>query len=83
MKSITIHKLDTDLANAIEQLSAQSGLSQNKLVKRLLRSALGLDSPVEPPNDFERFCGIWSEEDALDFDTSMQQFDEIDEELWH
>ncbi len=43
MKSITIHNLDPDLAKRLEVLSQEKGVSQNKLIKALLRKVLNLD----------------------------------------
>jgi hypothetical protein len=82
MKSITIHNLDTPLAKRIEDLAAESGLSQNKLIKRLLRQALGLDATPPAANDFEKFAGTWTEQEAQLFSTDTAVFNSIDEELW-
>ena len=42
MRSLTIHKMDDDLAERIEDEAAQQKTSLNQVVKRLLRRALGL-----------------------------------------
>lgn len=82
MKSITIHNLDTAIAQKIQQMAKEMGLSQNKLIKRLLRQSLGLsDTPAER-NDFEKFCGCWSEQEAEAFNTNTSTFEAIDTELW-
>jgi hypothetical protein len=82
MKSITIHNLDTAIAQKIQQMANEMGLSQNKLIKRLLRQSLGLsDTPAEM-NNFEKFCGCWSEQEAKEFTTNTSTFDAIDTELW-
>lgn len=82
MKSITIHNLDTVIAQKIQQLASEMGLSQNKLIKRLLRQSLGLSDAPSPMNDFEKFCGYWSEEEAESFTANTSTFDVIDTELW-
>lgn len=82
MKSLTIHKLDTDLSKAIEQLAFSSGLSQNKVIKRLLRKALGLNETPEAKPDFSEFCGIWTKEEALQFEEGIKEFEKVDESLW-
>ena len=43
MKSITIHGLDEHLDRTIRSLAEREGLSMNKTIKKVLRSALGLD----------------------------------------
>lgn len=82
MKSITIHNLDTVLAHKIEQMAAEMGLSQNKLIKRLLKQSLGLDPTSSAPNDFEKFCGCWSAQEAEQFTTDTSAFEVIDSGLW-
>ncbi len=39
----TIHGLDKHLDRAIQSLADREGLSMNKTIKKVLRSALGLD----------------------------------------
>lgn len=82
MKSITIHNLDADLAKAIEEMAASSGLSQNKTLKLLLRKALNLESPQRPKSDFSEFCGLWSSHEAAAFNQAIGIFEQIDEDLW-
>lgn len=82
MKSLTIHKLDNELAKAIEQLAYTSGLSQNKVIKKLLRKALGFNEENQRKSDFSEFCGIWSKDEAQQFDNSLNDFETIDKNLW-
>lgn len=83
MKSITIHKLDDELVEIIEQLAYSKGLSQNKVIKDLLRKAVGLDKKNHPKRDLTPFFGAWSTEETLDFSDNVKAFDEIDNELWN
>ena len=82
MKSLTIHNIDPDVVKAIEQLADATGLSQNKVVKKLLRKALGLEGQKKPRRDFSPFCGVWSKEEAEAFETAVQSFDRVDKDLW-
>jgi hypothetical protein len=79
MKSITMHNLDPDLAKAIEEMAAATGLSQNKTVKKLLRQALGMETRPEPKPDFSKFCGLWSDQETEEFNEAISDFDQIDE----
>ncbi len=81
MKSITIHKMDDQLAAAIEEMAKKTGLSQNKVIQRLLRKALGV-AKEEEKSDFSDLCGVLSEEEAEELIESLKVFDEIDEEMW-
>ncbi|KAA3636573.1 MAG: hypothetical protein DWQ02_08015 [Bacteroidetes bacterium] len=82
MKSITIHKLDPELATAIEKIVQTTGLSQNKVIKKLLKKALGLEDNGGPKRDLSKFAGKWSKEEADAFDESTANFEQIDEDLW-
>ena len=68
MKSLTIHNLDTEVSNAIEDIARRTGLSQNKVIKKLLRAALNLEDTKEPRQD--------------SFSKAVGTFDQIDEEMW-
>ena len=82
MKSLTIHNMDADLARAIEELAKSTGLSQNKVVKKLLRRALNLSEQEVPKRDVSAFFGDWTKEEAEDFDKAVKSFEDIDEVMW-
>ena len=82
MKSLTIHNMDADLAKAIEELANSTGLSQNKVVKKLLRRALNLSEQEVPKRDVSTFFGVWAKEEANEFNEAVKIFDDIDEEMW-
>ena len=83
MKSLTIHNMDTELAKAIEELSKSTGLSQNKVVKKLLRRALNLSEQEVPKRDVSPFFGVWTQEEAKEFNEAVKVFDHIDEDMCH
>lgn len=83
LKSITIHNIDADLAKAIEAMANSKGLSQNEVVKNLLRKVLGLETPQKPRADFSAFCGVWSEGETAKFEEAMKDFKEVEKaRLW-
>lgn len=82
MKSITIHNLDEASEKAIQKIVDETGLSQNKVVKQLLRKALGLPGTKKTRPDFSKFLGVWSSEEARDFEQHVKAFEQIDENLW-
>ena len=82
MKSITIHKLDSNLAKAIEGLSKTTGLSQNKVIKKLLRKALGLEGGNQVKRDLTATFDVWSKEEEKTFEETISVFSQIDSELW-
>ncbi|HHB52622.1 MAG TPA: ribbon-helix-helix protein, CopG family [Saprospiraceae bacterium] len=82
MKSITIHKLDNDIASAIEKIAKSTGLSQNKIIKQLLRKSLGLNKKKTIKRDVSILFDIWSDREVSELENSIKIFDKIDEDLW-
>ena len=82
---ITLRNIPPDVARHIEERSAQSGLSLNKTVIAILEDGLGLSDAGRPRarhNDFDEFCGIWSKEEADEFDRLLAEQRQIDPEMW-
>ena len=69
MNSITIHKMDNQLAKELKRRAKSESVSVNAMVKRLLAEALGIKVSKEPlhKSEFEPFLGLWSDEDAKEF----------------
>lgn len=85
MKVITLRNIPPDVARRIEEKRARSGLSLNKTVISILEEGLGLSGSGRSSvrnSDFDEFCGIWSEEQADEFDRSLAEQRRIDPELW-
>lgn len=84
MKSFTIHKLDDEASELLEQRARREGTSVNKLAKRLLRKALGLEEQqmVDYRSDFLDLFGTWSKEEAAEFDRAVAEFEVVDEADW-
>ena len=84
MKSITIHKLDDDLAGELELHARREGVSINRLVKRLLRASLSLEKPAafDRRADFEDLFGGWSEEEEQRFKRRLADLEHIAPDEW-
>ncbi len=83
MKSLTLHGMEDALAARLEREARESGLSLNKLIKRLLAKALGLGSAqAERRKEFEPFCGLWSSKEAAAFREANRDFERVDPEDW-
>ena len=84
MKSITIHALDDDLAQRIEDKARLEGLSLNKMIKKLLREALGLvpQDVRDRREEFMDLFGSWTDEDAREFKEAVKDFERIDPGDW-
>lgn len=81
MKSITVHDLDDNLARAISREAHENGESLNRTIKKLLRTALGLNAAREN-SPFARFCGGWSEKEFRDFQAKIAEADKINPADW-
>ncbi|MDQ8180820.1 hypothetical protein [Pelagicoccus sp. SDUM812005] len=84
MKSITIHKLDADLAEQLEKRARRDGTSLNRTVKSILRTSLGLDRKAieDHRSDFTDLFGSWSQEDASAFDERTSKVQTVNSSDW-
>lgn len=84
MKSMTIHNIDGELVKLIENKAQAEGLSINKTIKKLLETALGVKLTPEKKNwnDFQEFCGLWTQEDSYTFEEKTIDTRTIDPEDW-
>ncbi len=85
MKSITIHKLEADLAERLEKKAQRDGSSLNRTIKGILRSALGLDkqTPENHKDDFMELFGNWSTEEAAAFDKRTREAQQVETPDWN
>lgn len=84
MKSITIHSLDDDLDRKIRSIASKEGQSLNKTIKKILRSALGLEAQdkLARRNEFKDLFGTWSDKDLREFQEGTADFSKIDPADW-
>lgn len=85
MKTITLRKLPPELEEKVEARSRELGLSLNKTVIRLLEERLIPSSSAlggRRHTDLDHLSGSWSDEEADEFDESLDQQRQIEPELW-
>lgn len=84
MSSITIHKMDDQLARELKRKAQSESISVNAMVKQLLSESLGIKMPKEPPhkNEFASFLGVWSAEDAKEFEENTSDMNSVNPEDW-
>lgn len=80
-KSITIHGINKDLDRKIQEKSREYNLRQNKTVKKILEDSL-IEKKILRAREFEEFLGIWTKEEAEEFEKSIEDDERIDEEDW-
>ncbi len=85
MKVITLRNIPPEVARFVEARSKETGLSLNKTVIRLLEGLLGTSrstSAPKPYRDLDDLVGVWTEEEAREFDEILAQQRRIDPEMW-
>ncbi len=82
--SFTIHNLDPVTAKMLRSRAESEGLSLNRMVKKLLAQALGVIPPDTRAREreFEEFCGIWSAEEAQEFENAVSDLGQVDPGDW-
>ena len=82
---LTLRGLPPEIEEAIREEARTREISMNKAVIRFLEKAVGrsgLSKGSQIHNDLDRFCGIWSSEEAEDTDKLLSDIRTVDEELW-
>lgn len=85
MRAITLRNLPPELEKLIEEEAAESGLSLNRTVIRLLEKGAG--QPTGKPrrrvyHDLDHLAGSWSDEQKAEFDRALAEQRRVDPELW-
>ena len=84
MSTLTIHALDVAVEKRIRAKAKRDGRSLNRTLKELLARSVGV-SPTPAADhraDFAEFCGIWTSEDAREFEAATADLERIDQEDW-
>ena len=82
MKTMTIRRVSTELAAALEAEKRRRGLSLNRTVLSLIEEALGISEGRARSNGLRRLAGTWSEDEFKRFEEAVAPLGEIDGELW-
>lgn len=84
MKQLTLRGFDPELARVIQEYAQQEGMSLNRAVLKLLRRATGLERSQDNRigTSLDHLAGTWSEEQEREFLASIEDFNQIDEDLW-
>ena len=84
MRTITLRDIPSEVRRLIERTAAESGLSLNRTVIRLLRERLEREEGRQEQvfHDLDHLAGAWSPEEAAEFERSLADQRAIDSELW-
>lgn len=82
MRHLTIRRVPSELANALEAEKRRRGASLNRTVLDLLAQALGVEHAGRRSNGLARFSGTWTQQEFEEFEKAIEFTEQIDEELW-
>jgi len=85
MKTITIRRIDDQLAELLKEKARKDQKSINQLLLDTLRSSLGLSSEKKFTaefHDLDHLFGQWSEEEFKKIQGKISRERQIDRELW-
>ncbi|MHC6202680.1 hypothetical protein ACYULU_05745 [Breznakiellaceae bacterium SP9] len=82
MCTLTIDGIDEALENEISEKAKEFGLSRSGAVKRILEDALLSRKREEKNRELSKFCGIWTDEDAAEFEAATKNFRTVDPRDW-
>jgi plasmid stability protein len=86
MKQITIRSIPDEVKKTVQKEAAQKGVSLNKAIISLLEQAVGTKAPERKKRvlykDLDHLAGLWSREEAAEFDKNLKAQRKVDPELW-
>jgi DNA polymerase III delta subunit len=86
MKQLTIRGVDEKLHRTIRSKANQQGLSINRYLLHLIKEAVGLANGgllrEQEFDDLDALAGTWTEDDFEEFEASLKEQRQIDEEIW-
>jgi hypothetical protein len=89
MRQMTLRDIPDEIEMIARNEANRQGISLNKAFLTLLRKGTQsfkvqniTSADTVSLNRFSRFCGVWTEDDAVEFDTALQEQRNIDKEAW-
>jgi len=80
--SFTIHDLDPRLNQKLTDRARHERVSKNRLVKRILARAMGLETDGDAEDEYREFLGRWSRQDLDEFERRQAENTRVDEGDW-
>lgn len=82
MSQLTVRNIPDAVSARLRLLAAQSGMSLNRTVVRILEAATGGRPPEGRRRDLSAVGGRWTAQDAAAFERATAVFEAVDEEVW-
>lgn len=85
MNQLTIRGFDNELLRRLKLVAEEEGLSLNQAALKLMRRGAGLEpagSSYAIGPAIGKYSGVWTEEEAREFNAAIVSFGQVDEEMW-
>lgn len=88
MRQMTLRDIPDEIEMLARSEAGRQGISLNKAFLSLLRKSTEQTtvklstSTRKSVASFSRFCGVWSEDEAAEFDKALKEQRGIDDEAW-
>jgi len=88
MRQMTLRDIPDDIETLARNEARRQGVSLNKAFLSLLRTSVQhnrarvVSTDDGRNNRFSRFCGVWTDAEAAEFDASLIQQRSVDNEMW-
>ena len=86
MNQLTVRGFDDELSERIRRLAKRDGTSLNQAALKLLRKGAGLADPAQKADtvgaSLDHLISSWSDDEAAELDTALEEFETIDEAAW-
>ncbi|MBI5142812.1 MAG: hypothetical protein HZA20_11590 [Nitrospirae bacterium] len=87
MRQITLRGIPEEIESIARKEADGMGVSLNKALLMLLRKGAARQASADvkisaPKGRFKAFSGLWSEDEAADFDASLREQRSVDAEIW-
>jgi len=82
MKSMTVRGIDEDISRILKDKAKREGTSVNSLLLRIVKEGLGMAERKRNVihSDLDHLTGGWSEEEYLEFQRKISDFEVVDED---
>jgi plasmid stability protein len=82
MKSMTVRGIDEDISRILKDKAKREGTSVNSLLLRIVKEGLGMAKRKRNVihSDLDHLTGGWSEEEYLEFQKKISDFEVVDED---
>lgn len=83
MANLSIRGLDDKLSQLLKEDARKHGLSVNARVLEIIQQSLGVaNDSTHGYHDLDELAGTWNKAQAKDFLDSIEDFEQIDEQIW-